>query len=597
MGTLLLISEEFRRCHSLFKDLYSEVTSHNNEVPGPLWLEQLGRLRIWSANIAAHQTTQASLDHRLRDASHIKIQIVNLLRSIEHRIEEVGSILHDKQSDQTVPASDTDIEDIRALHDLEAVIPPSEDSSDQQETTTDIQECFDVIVNAIGCLYQVSMLVKTPARHDRLIDLDIGVNHVFREFDERHVSDKFPRADPVVVRRLGNAITQRRHDLDRRRRHQAKLRRGLDEEGEELGLDTLSDTNATTFLPHTIDLDDTLSVAAMSTTSIADSLIQAGTARIPPLPTHWDGEHGFECDYCGLPNVVVRNRAEWTSHVLKDLYPYVCLHETCATPNLMYDSRRVWFAHMLSSHTSPPKEPVQGVLLQHLPQALTCPLCRDELEGRKSQNHIARHLQELALWSLPQQVVDDDGGDEDKNFSDDSSGDHDSEFGGDIEAPNKIHGREKHGGNEDKNFNAADDNNDVHRSKYRDDATTASQSYGREVYREYSDDISIIDSPTKPWIICPYCQRMFEGRDRKGNLKRHINSLHPPERYRCKWGICPKHYHRRDELLMHVKLEHTHELTVFVCLWSGCDMHFNDKYFLENHVENHVSRAVRERRR
>lgn len=54
------------------------------------------RFKIWCGNIGAHQTgTRSSLDYRLRDASHIRKQVVRILASL-------STSLVDGKLDQTI---------------------------------------------------------------------------------------------------------------------------------------------------------------------------------------------------------------------------------------------------------------------------------------------------------------------------------------------------------------------------------------------------------------------------------------------------------------------------------------------------------------
>ena len=48
--------------------------------------DALGRFEIWSGNIGAHHTGRRSLDHRLRDASHLHEHVSTLLDSLEQSL-------------------------------------------------------------------------------------------------------------------------------------------------------------------------------------------------------------------------------------------------------------------------------------------------------------------------------------------------------------------------------------------------------------------------------------------------------------------------------------------------------------------------------
>lgn len=70
-----------------------ELKVHASEVPTEAWADELGRVRIWAQNIGAHQTGQSSLDHRLRDASHIKVQTVKLLKRLLRSLGDAEEVL------------------------------------------------------------------------------------------------------------------------------------------------------------------------------------------------------------------------------------------------------------------------------------------------------------------------------------------------------------------------------------------------------------------------------------------------------------------------------------------------------------------------
>ncbi|KAM0245517.1 hypothetical protein ACHAP5_005324, partial [Fusarium lateritium] len=44
--------------------------------------DEQSRFVVWSGNIGAHRNGRSSLDHRLRDASNIRDQIIQILRNL-----------------------------------------------------------------------------------------------------------------------------------------------------------------------------------------------------------------------------------------------------------------------------------------------------------------------------------------------------------------------------------------------------------------------------------------------------------------------------------------------------------------------------------
>ncbi|KAH7393523.1 hypothetical protein BKA64DRAFT_89804 [Cadophora sp. MPI-SDFR-AT-0126] len=224
-----------------------------------------------------------------------------------------------------------------------------------------------------------------------------------------------------------------------------------------------TNTEATQFVP--IDNSDedrppsdigTVSTYASTTTS--DEKV-----RIPPRPKGPDGKEmeQFECPYC-LHIVETKTARAWKTHVLRDLRPYVCTFEQCNSSETMFENRSEWFSHEMQFHRKNWSCNIQGhETYQHqsefedhirhdhsnwfvesqLPSLIamfgrpsqaplaSCPFCNDAHqlckeedpsqpvlteEGEplirrdpvsvptgKIKRHIARHLERLALFSIP----------------------------------------------------------------------------------------------------------------------------------------------------------------------------------------------------
>jgi hypothetical protein len=380
------ISSLLVECLSLFNAQVArdELVAHDAEVPQSLWLDELGRLRVWAANIGAHQIGQSSLDYRLRDASHIKDQIIRLLERLQ-----------------------------RLLVDLkEALSSPPEGAEDQfsdDEDTTELEQIYNGFVEVIGSLFQMSMLIRRPARHDRLLGAKKEDFVAFEPYDRQHVLEKYPRADAIVGDRLGRAISRRRADLKYRERHHAKLSQGINhvqmagnKESHSIHdreSTVFSDTIATEYKEPNIQFDETGSHSGVSQTSYAPTLLEGGNAiTVPPPPKESANEQPFECPYCFFITTI-KNKRSWARHVFRDIMPYVCIFAGCSTPSRLYDSRREWYEHLTDSHISPSSA---GELHE-------CALCREAGFSTLSlERHLGRHLEELALFALPRSVGDDD---------------------------------------------------------------------------------------------------------------------------------------------------------------------------------------------
>jgi hypothetical protein len=259
------IASKLKPCLQSFNVLLSHLglAAHETEVPQSAWQDELGRLRIWAANIGAHQTGQSSLDYRLRVASHISQQVLKLLEDLCSTLREIEEVLADGPS-------------------------LGEDSDGEAET--EIQQLYHGLCNINKCLYQMSMLIRKPARHDRRHQSHTNYTTAFQPFDRDHVAHKYPEADSSTVERLGLAISGRREDLRYRERHHAKLAQGLsharNNEQTQTHSVVLSQTVATEFEENThIEFEDTMSNSGLSQTSYALSLEGGGQTSVPPPPT------------------------------------------------------------------------------------------------------------------------------------------------------------------------------------------------------------------------------------------------------------------------------------------------------------------------
>ena len=332
--------------------------------------DELGRLRLWAANIGAHQGGASSLEYRLRDASHIKTQILDLLHELQDAIQDAEDVLAERSS-----------------------------AKDFEDELLQIQSNVKTVVD---CLFQMSLLARKPANHDflRLDFSDEVLAH--RPFYANHVRDKFPNAPKEIVERLALAMVRRLQYLKYRERHRAKLAKGLHAlEAPSTGGKTstyLSETKATdeAILQGN---DDTRSESRATQTSYASVLLESDTIVMPPLPTGASNRCLFECPYCFVV-ISVDGTHAWHQHLFEDLQPYMCLVPGCSTPTTLYATRRKWTQHLRDAHpsiwTDSPSED------DGLPECAKCYICPHEADSKQNLiRHMATHLQELALFRLP----------------------------------------------------------------------------------------------------------------------------------------------------------------------------------------------------
>lgn len=216
----------------------------------------------------------------------------------------------------------------------------------------------------------------------------------------------------------------------------------------------LSSTKASTFYQR-IEPGSQFSETDLSGTSYTESEfgeIGLETNMIPKPPPESNDKNPFECPYC-FSIIAVAGHYSWTKHVHADLASYVCTQENCNHPP--FESRKHWFNHELEAHRRQwicniCDKPLPSVQLfeEHMKRqhsdtfldsqlpgltgraarplqriaASACPLCDYESIVRQKsgavitsepitvriktfRNHLARHLEQLALFVLPKREI------------------------------------------------------------------------------------------------------------------------------------------------------------------------------------------------
>ncbi|KAI1109198.1 hypothetical protein F5Y14DRAFT_433387 [Nemania sp. NC0429] len=175
-------------------------------------------------------------------------------------------------------------------------------------------------------------------------------------------------------------------------------------------------------------------------TTYAESVVAGKwSARVPPAPKQAivvDGTEQYECPYCymNLDSKLVKDRMAWKRHVFRDLRPYSCTFVDCPNPNKQYTTRHEWKYHEMQihrrnwvCHKCDCKFEAKDALVQHLRDnhsgnwtdrqlsvilemserpmdesvILPCSLCKSQLSLAKLLDHLAAHMEEMALFVLP----------------------------------------------------------------------------------------------------------------------------------------------------------------------------------------------------
>ncbi|KAM0414544.1 hypothetical protein ACHAPT_013612, partial [Fusarium lateritium] len=450
----------FRNVATWFKQdtesLGDQYESDNPFKLLPTFENEVTRFKMWAGNLAAHQSGPASLDHRLREAPHLQEQVVYLLRDISESLEDNVTLTLNEEFPKG--SKDTQEEPVSLQESLgqgseEDFTDSDLDGNENVTLETRFSSLCTDVSEAIDCLLRLSVAIANPAPHERFRKLGAGLSEdvsFYEAHDIRYVRDKFPKASEGLPEVLGKFITRRRQFFKYREAHHAKLAAGLDHEAQK-------DTSRTEIVPKTVASslpeqfkgtgvidEDNRSDMAMSETSYATSagfLLQedgqmkpAPPLKVPPPPL--EAEKGaFECPFC-YRMVSASTRRAWKRHVFGDLRPYTCLFSQCTESNTDFDRRHRWHLHVSQYHWrtwSCPFKCGDGFLSvvalrdhirhQHLPStsddhlstlvargevpisnhvSKECPLCGHVIFGLHSYiKHVGRHLEQLALFALP----------------------------------------------------------------------------------------------------------------------------------------------------------------------------------------------------
>ncbi|OGE56037.1 hypothetical protein PENARI_c003G02827 [Penicillium arizonense] len=357
------------------------LAKFENEVSQRRWLDELGRLRVWASNIGAHQTGQSSLDYRLRDASHLKGETIKILQRTLQVLLNLRQVIEegeDEPYEEELFSSGSDME-----------------FESEGNEMTDVQLLYQSLRNNINLLFQITMAIRKPADHDRLLGMKIKHASFFEPWAQQHISHKFPDAGDNTIRRLSAAMARQKAVLKYFERHRAKLGQGLLNHGDAES-NFLSETVATEMtladgMDH-LHFLETNSTSGVSQTSYASSIFAGDESfSIPSAPKESADKAPFECPYCRLV-ITIKNTKDWARHVFRDLMPYVCLSPDCSTPSKLYESRRQWYHHMCEAHS----------ISDTNQNGSDCPLCLEPIRPPLTfERHVGHHLEQLALFILP----------------------------------------------------------------------------------------------------------------------------------------------------------------------------------------------------
>ncbi|KAL9093228.1 MAG: hypothetical protein Q9159_000405 [Coniocarpon cinnabarinum] len=341
---------------------------------------ELERFSLWIGNIGAIHLPESplSLESRLCDAEDILNHVLELLNNLYDVTQELLEIVSGEREGKM------------------AFMPY--DGGDEVNQNEE-KELLEEIGACVTRLFRVSSIIRQAAPTDIFAKALSRNRYRFDDhYDIAHVGEMYPKLATAKLawlqKRLGRAITQRRHYLSYVRDHREKLEgEFMSEEAPkfaaletrapagqlpltELQLDSSSRpstffTKASTLAPDRTtpkilnaeeqsDLEDDVRSYTTISRSVAGDLDDSATARIPKLDELRTGsKQEVECPFCFRVIKFKRERV-WRQHVFSDLRSYVCTFPNCDSP--YFRDINEWFRHEMQSHRT----------------SYTCQLCPDK---------------------------------------------------------------------------------------------------------------------------------------------------------------------------------------------------------------------------
>ncbi|KKY28412.1 hypothetical protein UCRPC4_g00579 [Phaeomoniella chlamydospora] len=163
-------------------------------------------------------------------------------------------------------------QDLAEAREAKDILDEEEDDDDDFE---DSDQLLQYVKECILCLFDLSMLIRRPARHDRNITFKRDDISFFETYDKQHVANKLPNITESLQDRIAVANSRRRQYFLYRERHRAKLAVGMEPDGKNEQI--LSETAISDdCIP---DLDESMSVSQQSQTSIRAMVAERHIAR------------------------------------------------------------------------------------------------------------------------------------------------------------------------------------------------------------------------------------------------------------------------------------------------------------------------------
>ncbi|KAJ4251842.1 hypothetical protein NW762_011139 [Fusarium torreyae] len=238
------------------------------------------RFSQWVVAASALEKGPESLEYRLKDASHIRLRIINLIQRVEQLLRDLLNIM---QGDST-PWDQLSSEEDSSCDEISRESPGSELAQTVLHISRSVEDLLDL-----------KIAIRDPAPHDMMIRDQFSWPLSFElEDNTPYLQDEYPTIDRDLARRLNAAVSARRRYF--------KYRQAIDSDETIVGKLSIQDEVAVSASePHkTSDKLVGGAQAADTDFDTSDTTTAAGEIKLPPLPKPARSGNAFTCPYCRI---------------------------------------------------------------------------------------------------------------------------------------------------------------------------------------------------------------------------------------------------------------------------------------------------------
>ncbi|MCJ1415568.1 Ankyrin-2 [Xylographa parallela] len=227
------ITHHAQACNYLFQasssNLQTTGISYQQFIDRQEFLDESGRYNLWLQASGALKVGRQSLDHRLAESSYISRPVLSLIKDLRQALEEVLAIVSDKRP-QRIYVVHKLITDANV--DESSISSESTDSESGAQSppsvhpgpTTELDQLFLAIKETITSLFRLSYLVQNPRPRDRYTQ-NASTTSLSESYDIDHVWNQYPyvRSTSWLLYRLGKANARRRQFFRIAEAHREKM--------------------------------------------------------------------------------------------------------------------------------------------------------------------------------------------------------------------------------------------------------------------------------------------------------------------------------------------------------------------------------------